>query len=492
MANFKVEVGGTNATDVIDVEYDKTEGADIGQATVTVGNTSANRSLFQSGSDVVIKREDPANPGTFDTEWRGEVTGSPSNTSRRNVTLEVECETKLGQLEYGKVGRPFIQMDTGKIVEQAVEKVVEPNTSPRFISTGSDLTNWDSDAGVFELANINKKRLNEFGSDLLYADFGEGESGTWHLTYDDVDFGEAPGRQILKVEMRMLVNNRGNVFEGEFELRDHDGINYVWSLDIPGYAGFKTYELTPDDAEYGGGELTTDGSCEIRVSSDGGLPEDRALVVDMIRSTPFSLNDRNTSVTANSVESTGRTITRRLDGSILEIASTLAQEDGAAVYIDDSNDLHYETAGDTSVPANLNITDDGSVPVVDVEVDRDYDVRNRVTVQGKGDLQATFEDSASIDFYNTEAPKEEPIVDKSIRTKSGLESRARGFLNDHAWEDSAMSFTIGDASFKDVGVGQSIDVTWGPEDVDGTFIVSSVSTTPEGYVVIGMTGNTTA
>lgn len=492
MANYQVFVDGTQATNLIDVDYDNTEGEDVGQAEVSVFNSSLNRSLFAAGDDVTIKREDPNNPGTFDTEWVGEVAGTPANVNRRNATLEVECETKFGQLEYGKVGRPFIQVDSGDAVRQAVERVVEPETSPRFVTTGGDTGPWSSDANVFELAEIDSKSLNDFGTDLLYADFKEGESGEWYLRNTSVGTTVVPGRRILKVEMRALIANRGNVFEGELEIRDHDGVNYVWSLDIPGYSGFKTYELLPQDAEYGGGELSTDGAVELRVSNDGGLPEDRALAVDMIRSTPFSTNERSTSVTANSVETTGRTITRRLEGSILQVVNQLAVEDGAAVYIDESEDLHYETAGDTSVAPGFNITDDGSVPVVDADVDRDFDVRNRVTVQGKDNLQATFEDTASIDFYNREAPKEEPITDTSIRTKAGLEDRARGFLAEEAWEDTAMSFTIADGTFKDVDVGRAIDITWGPEDVDGTFIVSSVSSTPEGYVVIGATGNTTA
>ena len=129
---------------------------------------------------------------------------------------------------------------------------------------------------------------------------------------------------------------------------------------------------------------------------------------------------------------------------------------------------------------------------LEADVDRDFDVRNRVTVQGADDLQATYEDTGSIDFYNVEAPKEEPITDTSIRTESGLEARARGFLDDNAWEDTAMTFTLADEEYRNVGVGEAIDVTWGPEDIDGTFIVSNVSTTTEGYVSVGLTGNTTA
>jgi hypothetical protein len=492
MTNFQVEVNGTLATNLIDVNYDKTEGGDVGQALITVMNSDANRTLFASGADVVIKREDPSNPGTYEKEWVGEVIGTPSNANRRNATLEVEAETRIGHLEYGKVGRPFIQVDSGDIVRRALNQTVEPETATVFVTTGSDASDWSSNANVFELADISEKSLNEFGSDLLYADFKEGNSDDWYIRNTSVGSTVVPGRRILKIEMRALINNRGNVFDVELEVRDYDGVNYVWEVPVPGYAGFETYELNPEEATYGDGELSTDGAVELRVSNTGGLPEDRALVVDFIRTTPFRTNARSTTITTGAVEQTGRVITRRLDGSILEVAQNLSVEDGAVIFVDNDNVLHYETAGDTTVAPGLDITDDGSTAVVDADVDRDYDVRNRVTVQGAGDKQSTFEDTGSIGFYNTEAPKEEPITDTSIQTDDGLEARARGFLSDNAWEDTAMSFTIASAKFKDVGVGQAIDVDWPPENIFGTFVVSSVGTTPEGYVTIGMTGNTSS
>jgi len=196
MTRFLIEVNGTKATDVADVEYERTEGESIGSAQITVSNTDSNRSLFESGADVVVKREDTSNPGTFDTEWTGEVTSKPSNSNRRNATLEVTAETKAGQLEYGKVGRPFIQTDSGDIVRQAVEEVVEPETSTEFVTTGDAVGSWSSDANVFELANIAEKSLNDFGADLLYADFAQGETGEWYIRNTSVGASILPGRRI--------------------------------------------------------------------------------------------------------------------------------------------------------------------------------------------------------------------------------------------------------------------------------------------------------
>ena len=253
-----------------------------------------------------------------------------------------------------------------------------------------------------------------------------------------------------------------------------------------------------EDADVGAsvGELSGTGKLEYRFTSDGGLPESRAIAIDMFRTTPFSLRDRGTSLSTAGVEDTGRTITRRFEASsILEVATTVAGEEGAVVYVDTDDVLHFESAGDTHVDPSLNIIDDDSPPVVDVKVNRDFDVRNRVTVQGKGDLQATYEDAASIDFYGggSATPKQEPIVDKSLRTNDQLEARARGYLRDHAWDDSAIRFTIASARWRAVTVGQAIDVKWDSENIGRkTFVVDKVGSTKDGYVTIGLTGNTTA
>jgi len=499
MTNKRVDVDGTTASRVVDVDYENTEGGDIGQANITVGNTASNRTLFAPGALVEVYYEDPSSPGSFVKDWTGEVIGNPSNQSKRNLTLEVEAETKIAQIEYGKVNRPFVEMDSGAIVREAVEKTVEPYTRPQYIHKGDDLANWSSNATYFELSAINSKGLNEYGSDVFFVGMKEDQSGTFRVTYDDVAFGEAPGRRILKAETRLLVNNDGNVFEGEVELRDHDGISYVWELDLPGFGGFTTFELPTEDAVSIGsdvGDLDGSGELEYRFEVKGGLPEDRAIAIDMFRTVPFGLEDRNTGLSTSGVEDTGRTETRRFESaSILEVATTIASEDGAVVYVDDTDTLVFESAGDTRVDPSLDLVDDDNPPVVDIQVDRDFDVRNRVTIQGKGDLQETFEDASSIDFYGggNATPKQEPIVDKSLRTQDQLEARARGFLRDNAWEDSAIVFTVGSAKWRDVTVGNAIEVKWDSEDIArDTFVIDSVGSTPEGYVTIGLSGNTTA
>jgi len=487
MTDFRVTADGATVSGVTSLEYETKEGKSVSVATITVLNTPANRNTFTTGTPVTVERQDPSTPGSFETEFRGEVTAKPSENSRRNLTLSVEAEALSGRLEFAKVSRPFINVDSGVAVRRAATTVAEPSNEPAYISTGSDIGKWSSDANAFELADISEKSLNKFGDNLLYADFAEGDTGTFTVGRTNIDPSTVPGRRILRVDTRMTVNNTGGVFDAELELTDNGGTTYVWELDLPDGPGFKTFELRPADATFGGGELTESNALEIRVKTDGPLPEHRALAIDMVRTVPFTVIDRDTGL-STAVEETGRTITRTLEGSILEVANQIATEDGAIVYVDDQNVLHLERAGTTTAAATID--DTFSTAVIDVEVDRDFDVTNRVTVVGKDDKQATFEDKASINFYNEQAPRQEPIVDTTLRTDADLRARGRGYLNDNAWEDTSMSFTLANAAFRDVNVGELIDVSWPPEDIDGTFIVSSKQTDDNGYVTLGMTGST--
>lgn len=490
---YKVEVDGTTVTQVIDVDYETGSNNEIGGGTITVANTGTNRSLFESGSNVVIKVEDDDEPGTFVKDWQGEVIGKPSNADKRNLSLEVDVESKAAQAEYGKVGRPFIEKDSGAIVREMFETEVDPYSRPRFIHRGSSIDGWSSNASYFERGRIRSKSIYEYGNDIIFFGLSEGSRGWYRATYDGVPERAAPGRRILEFETRLLANNDGNVMSGEVELRDYDGISYVWDLDLPGYGGFETYKFAVEDAEEIGedaGELTGEGKLEYRFRAKGGLPESRAVALDMARTTPFRTTTRESGLSTDGVEDTGRTVTRRFDKSILEAANDLAVEDGAIVYVDTDDVVHYETEGDVRVDADLDVVED-ETRVVDVEVDRDYDdIRNRVQVQGKDDIQATFEDTSSIDFYNVEAAKEEPIIDTSLRTEDDLEDRARGYLSRHAWEDSAIVFTIADRRYRSVNVGNSIGVNWPSEDLTGTYIVAGTGSTTEGYVTLRLRGNT--
>jgi len=472
-----VEIDGTEPTNIIDVKYEKPSGDSIGTAETVVANSSSNRSLAVSGADVEIFEGG-------DKQWSGEIIGKPSNQQMRNLTLTIEAETLAGQAEHGKVNRPFIELSRAEILRRAINKEIENYTTSRKISFADDTSNWSSESDIFELTN-DSSGINNFGRDTIFVGILEGESGSYEVTFDNVPSEAAPGRRIYEFETRMVVNNRGNVFDVYVELVDGDGIGYEWEIPIRGIATWRTYQFDVEDAKITTGN--TPHTLRYRFEVQGTLPEHRAAAIDMARATPFTVNDRNTALTYV-IDDTDDQITRTVNESILSLADSLAIEAGATVFADENNRLIFESAGDEG--ALYEIRDDSGTQVVDVTVDRDFDVTNVVTIQGRDDLQATYEDTASVEFYNEQAPRSEPINDGSLRTREQLAARARGYLNDNAWQDSAITFVLAGSVWRNVQVGQSVLIDWPKEDISGTFAIDKTSRTTEGYTTIGVSGQT--
>jgi hypothetical protein len=55
-----------------------------------------------------------------------------------------------------------------------------------------------------------------------------------------------------------------------------------------------------------------------------------------------------------------------------------------------------------------------------------------------------------------------------------------------------MTFSVADASYTDVRVGQSMSVEWPPEGISGEYIVSATEVRDSGIVKVSLTGNTEA
>lgn len=482
MSNPKVTVGGTPATDVVSVNYDRQSIGSISTATITVGNTPTNRSLFQPGSDVLIEEEDPNNPGTYVKRWSGEVNGKPSTTSNRNLTLDVEAEGYDSRLEYAKVRRTFTSKTTGEIIEEAVEKERDPSSSTEYLHTGSATSGWSSNADIFRLLDTDSG-MADVGNNAVFGSISEGSTGTYHAEYTDVFDVSVPAGQIERFDTRVITNNSGSVFDTSVVLVDAGGNRYEWDVPAGGSGEFETHQLAIEDATIT--ETDQDPKVRHNFAIDGELPEDRAFAIDYDRVVPFDVLSRDIGV-GTSVDDTDFKMTRRVRGSIMEVVEKFASEDGASAYVDPDGILQYFTEESRNAPVSIDYNGDSNV--VEVKVDRDYDVRNRVTVEGKDDISASFEDTSSIQFYNERAPKEEPINDGSLRTRRQLRRRARAFLDDNAWEDGSLSFTVADPKFRDVNPGDIISVLWPPEDIDGNFEVSSVSRTAEGYTNVNLTG----
>lgn len=473
--SFSVTVGGTSVDGLFEVNY-KGEGTDeLGQAEITVKNSATNRG-FSYGEEVIIKRDGS-------TVWTGFLEKKPP-TGERNLRLNLVARDKREELQYVEVHRPFYDMDSGDVVKEAVNKQVSPR-SPIVLFDGSDTNNWTADTPVFELADIPAQNLNEYGSDLLFLYWGEGASGSFSVKFTNVDTDIGNGR-LLWFETRFLFNNPGGYFTGEVELQDADGNNYVWDMEIPSGVEFVESRYPAEEATTSGSSLSSDSTLEYRIDIEGSLPEARAAVLDYARARPFGLSSRSTGVSTADVQTSGRDIIRRFDGTVFEAIAQLATEDGAVSYVDANDDLHYEPSGDVDAPEEINYS---STRVTQVEAEKDAtDIVNKVVVQGAGDLQVNLKSSGSIQFYGV-SEREQPLVDKSIQNEAELRDYGEGYLDENAWNDTDLTFTIADSAYQNVEVGQTMYVKWDPQDLDRDMTVSSVETDTVGRVAVGVTGS---
>lgn len=479
MVQWNATIDGTSVQNIFNIDIDDGSTNKLGQAIIECSNNTANRA-FGSGEKVYINKNGQR-------VFSGFVTGKPSKAGTNSATLNIECKDTRLELKYEQVNRVFYQMDSGNIIKEALGNEVTPE-SATYVHTGKELTGWSSDAPVFELGDIPSQTLFEAGYDFLFVGWHEGASGSYNVTYTNVPSRAIPGDgQIDRMETRVLVNNRGQQFNMEVNLRDNSGNNYNWPINLSGN-DFSLYELNAEEAVPEasiGTPLSTNGALEYRFEIDGQLPESRAVAIDYARTYPFSTSSRSTTLTDTGIETTGNTITRRVDASIFDLIKDLSTEDNFISYATPQDVLHYEPSGQTNAPE---ITY-SNTPVIGADFKRDYEnIINKVTVQGAGDIRVTLRDKQSIKFYGVSA-REQPIVDKSIQSKKDAVARGRGYLREKAWDDTAFEFEIADESFKSTTIGQDIYINWPPENIQGIYGVSSVSDTREGIVTLGITAS---
>lgn len=463
-----VTIGGQQPEAVMDVE-DTSEVDSLGSATIVVGDTAFNRSTFSSGDEVVIDRAS----GT----WTGYLTGDPK--SGDGGTIDLEAMDKRYELKNSNTSRPFFERDSGEIVRQVVLTRSE-DRGREDIHRGSDLTGWSSDLDEFELGNLATKKLHEKGSDVIFGGIREGESGTFYARFDDVSARAVPGRaHIYKLETRLWVNDGADQITVEIELVSENGVPMVWEVN-PSSSGFTTYELNLEDAEPG--EIADPLTLEYRFNISGNLADNTGIAIDYATTYTFEVKNRDTSLDPSGIRDTGRTITRRWDQSALEVIQDLEVEDNFQSWVDENEVVHFEPAGGQS--AGLQIVQ-GETAVVDADFDRDYDgVTNEVKVQGDG-VQVNVRDSESIRYYGL-SPRDEPLVDQSIKTESEAKDRGDGYLQKNAWDEVAATFTIADSSYGEVPKGSSIFVSWPSADLQGEFVVNQKKVRSSGYVELGV------
>lgn len=491
MVSWDVTIGGTTIDAIFEVNYDNGETDKIGKASIVCANNTNNRSV-ESGDDVIIKKNS-------EIDYTGYVSGKPTEAGAKGVELEIEAIDKRSELKYQQASRVFYQKDTGEIIRDAINYKLKPTSISNqgrgyYIHEGDSLTNWSSDIPKFSLGKIANVSLAKTGGEFIFCGWPQGSGSDkteYEATFDDVPSRIIPGDgQLDSFFTRILINNSGEQFDLEIDLRDNAGNNYIWQPELQG-SRFQTIELKAEDATTEatiGNEVFTNGTLEYRFKLAGTLPEGRGAAIDFASGIPYRLQNRATDIQPTEVEDTGNVITRRIDRSIFEMIREFATEDGYVSYVDNNDILHYEQGGQTF--SNFEIDFD-STPVVNAEFNRDYQqIINRVIIQGDDDIRRTFEDSASINFYGISA-REEPIVDEQIQTYDEASRRARGFLEKHAWDDSAFTFEIADADYQSLQTGDEIIVNWPPENISGSYVVTKVETDYHGIVTVNLTSSTT-
>ena len=465
-----VTIGGTQPEAVLDITTGGASGGTLGKATIVVGATQQNKSIG-SGELVEITRA-----GTV--EFVGYTTARPARTSEG--TLEIEALDTRYELKEESVNRVFYDMDSGAIVRDLVEQRANA-LDERTVHRGDLLDDWSSDAPEFELCNISSRQLNDYGSDLLFVGFPEGTEGSYSATYTAVPDRAIPGDgQLLQLLTRVLENDAGDQITLIAELRDRANNSYVWEID--GRTTFETHELLAEEAS-ADGELTTPGTFEYRFEITGKLADNLGIAIDHAAVVPFDLQPRDTELTTNGVQTTGRSITRRVEKGALELLTDLETEDGYLSYADADNDLHYEPAGEQV--DTLEIVE-GETLITDAQFATDYnEVSNKVIVKGAEGVQVTRRDPASIRYYGL-SERAEPLVDRELQTTDEAADRGEGFLAENAWLDTVATFEIGDTDYEAVRSGQTMPVEWPSQGLSGTFKIEDKEVSAAGVVTVSL------
>jgi len=451
-----VTIAGQPIGAVVDVERSHRSSDALGRATIT---TLADvRDQVSAGNNVAIDRGDET--------WRGYVTAIRTGESSQRLLIDA-LETRL-ELKHRDLHQVFYDVRSSRAVELAATTQAQALDKTE-IHTGDNLTEWTSNAPVFQLYNGTRAGLYNWGTDLVVVGARQGHTTALTATYHDVT-AAAIEDGIFDLSTRILVNDRGAGWDTEVELVTPDGTTYVWTPETP-TSGFESLTLRAEDADPDAGQLDATGALQYRFLPRAQLANNTAILIDNAHSKPFRRSDRPTALSTDGVQQTERRITRRVDVSAGRFIQDLAIEDQYEVWTD-GNVLHYEP--DNGAPP-LEISP-STTPVVSIDDERDYEsIRNIVTVQGADDIEVTRKDQGSIAFYGPN-PRPEVLIDKSIQSENEAAARAEGYLADHARDDASVSFTILDDSYADLQAEDQIPVDWPAINLSGTVSVADVTT----------------
>lgn len=465
-----VSISGIQPESVLDVSTGSNSGDQLDEASIVVRDTATNRQ-FRPGDDVEID---------FGTglKWTGSVSGRPAVSNGR---LTYKALGKLLPLKHEQAFRVFYQEDSATVVEKLATEQTE-QLPKVLVHTGDDPSQWRSRAPVAEPYKGGRAGLYDFGSDMLFLGARAGRHAEIQTTFENVQSG-AIADGFFELKTRLITSDISGLWSLVVELRTSSGESYRWTPTLR--SGEHTYELAAEDATPTDSGLN-DGELRYRFVPSGTTAEPFGVFLDHAATIPFRTEQRPNAPTVDA-ENSRRTITRRVDGSVGRTIADIATEDSATWYLDDGT-LVYRPGG-SAESASLSIRQ-GEDPITNVDTDADYEsIRNEVVVQGQDNIEVVVRDQASIDFYGP-TPRPEPIVDPSLTSEADAERRGEGFLEDRAWNDAEITFTLADLSYVQLTTDTDVTVNYPPRGLDGTYTVADVDAKSNGEVDVTIVAST--
>ena len=450
---------------VIDVTTHSRGGDSLSAATLVVKDTESNRAQATHGAEVVVE--------WTEYTWRGYVTNPQAGEGAE--TLQIKANGRRLELKHNTLHTCFYNVTSSEAVKLAITTRSKPLNKTE-IHTGSTVTDWTAVAPVKQRYGGSRASLYNWGTDGIIVGARSGHDSPLVATYHNVTT-DAIVDGIYRLDTRLLVSDRFTGLEAEIELTTPDDTTYVWEPELN--TGPQSLRLNAEDA-HPDGQVSEAGTLQYRFYPGGRTANDAAVMIDNAHTLPFKRVPRNTALSVDGVQSTNRKIIRRVDNPAAVFIDKQATEDGFDWWVDD--DILYYEPGEND-PGELEIVA-GETPVIDVSPDRDAEsITNIVTVVGANDIEVTERDQASIEYYGP-VPRPEPITDPSLTTKAEATARAKGHLEDNAWDDAEIPFEVADTRLSALTHGDSIPIDYPPEGLSGSYSIEETRTQSNGVVTV--------
>jgi len=241
MTRYKVirEQFDTQIPYVTSVEFEKNIES---QATLCIFETMQKKTVEDLDMNEEIRVE---NVETGDVEFRGNIKQLPSGDTKSAYT--VKARQKIADaFNFPANNRIFYETDSGEVMRDLIqEDIREKGLS--INNTGDDLSQVTSNAPVFELGNFPRISPQQVGDDIVFLGFPDSlvDKTRYNVTFSDI---QPDGDRIQQINLRMILNNNGGVFNFKVQYISPKNENMVWDLGDR-LNGVVELELSIDEAE---------------------------------------------------------------------------------------------------------------------------------------------------------------------------------------------------------------------------------------------------